>query len=151
MSQLVVRGFRRADVPALLGLMQGLARFEIYIDDFAVTEADLITHGLGPEPRFQALVVDDGAELLGMAVLYTIPWTYDLRPKLALKELFVTRQSRGLGVGKALIQGVVKRGLDIGASQIIWTVLKGNIKAEQFYGGLGGQRDPVWNNWRMNL
>ena len=105
----IVRPFAAEDAPGLLGLMRELAVFEGYIDDFRVTEADLLSFGLGPQVRFGALVAADttSGRLLGMAVHYVIPWTYDMRPTLVLKELFVAQDARGSGVGHGLMGGVI--------------------------------------------
>ena len=156
-----VRPFCRADVPHLLTLMKDLARFEGYIDDFRVTEQDLITHGLGPAPAFEALVAtrlprDDSSSaasattiLLGMCVLYHIPWTYDMRSKLVMKELYVADHARGRGVGAALLHAARRRARQCNASALIWTVLKGNTRAETFYTKHGGRPDPLWDNWTL--
>ncbi len=148
----VVRAFGEADVPQLLQLMRALAAFEGYLDDFTVSEADLIDFGLSAAPRFEALVAaNDGTDaaprLLGMCVLYQTPWTYDMKPKLVMKELFVDEAARGRGVGQALLSAAQARAQELGASALIWTVLKGNAAAEAFYAGNGGKPDPLWNNW----
>ena len=84
------------------GLSQ-LAIFEEYIDTFRVTEANLIAYGLTENPLFGAFVAAEhsSGRLLGMAVHYVVPWTYDMRPDLVLKELFVIKDVRGLGIGAA--------------------------------------------------
>jgi len=150
MPDITIRNFTEKDVPQLLEMMKALARFENYIDDFAVTEHDLCARGLGPDPSFEALVAEENNFLVGMAVIYHIPWTYDLKPKLVLKELYVSTELRGRGVGKRLIEGVATRANDIGASQVNWTVLKGNSQAETFYRKLGGTPDPVWDGWMLD-
>ena len=148
-AMITVRDFERRDVPQLLVLMRGLAAYEGYLDDFAVSEDDLIAHGLGDAPKFSALVAcrTGHDELEGMAVTYEIPWTYDMRPKVVMKELFVRDEARGSGVGHALIAQVFARARAINASQVIWTVLKGNKRAEAFYSGLGATADPLWDGW----
>ncbi|MET3664759.1 GNAT family N-acetyltransferase [Caulobacter sp. 1776] len=136
----------------LVALMRELAVFEDYADAFAVTEASVIEAGFGPEPRFGALVAEaDNGALVGMAVHYIIPWTYDLRPTLVLKELFVSPQARGQGVGAALMAALVAEGRRIGAGRINWTVMVGNARAEDFYRGLGGAPDAKWRPWTLPL
>jgi GNAT superfamily N-acetyltransferase len=98
----LVRPFERRDVAAVLALMRELAVFERYIAHFRVTEADLLEHGFGAHPRFGVFVAEHGVAIIGIAVHYQIPWTFDLRPILVLKELFVSETARGLGAGTAL-------------------------------------------------
>ena len=146
-----VRPFRHADVPELLGLMRELAVFEGYIDQFQLREADLVEHGLGPEPRFGALVADTQGALVGMAVHYVIPWTYDLKPTLVLKELLVRESSRGQSVGKALIEALIGHARSLNAARITWMVLAGNEAARRFYEQVGGERDRMWEPWILCL
>jgi len=149
MPPTTVRPFLETDIAELLELMRGLARFEGYIDDFRVTESDLKTFGLGAQPSFEAFVAErrDASGLLGMAVIYRIPWTYDLRPTLILKELFVRDDARGGGVGAALLARVAKRARELDCPRVQWTVLKDNEAARRFYAAAGATTDEVWEHW----
>ena len=146
-----VRPFQAADVPQLLELMQGLAVFEGYVEQFAVTARELVVHGL-EGARFGALVAaEPGHRLLGMAVHYRIPWTYDLKPTLVLKELFVAERARSRGVGRALMAAVVGEARRIGAPRLKWTVLPGNAAAREFYSAQGGRVESEWEPWILEL
>ncbi len=149
----IVRHFRRDDIPQLLELMRGLARFEGYADAFRVRAQDLEDHGLCKTPAFRVHVAEEeeGGHLPGMAVTYTIPWTYDLRPVLVLKELYISSAYRGRGIGSALMAAVIGEARAIGASKVQWTVLSGNEAAGQFYKQHGGARDSRWDLWSLPL
>jgi len=151
MRSFAVRPFVAADVKPLLGLMRGLAVFEDYAHAFAVTEEDLIEHGLGSQPRFGILVAaaDDDGELLGMAVHYVIPWTYDLKPTLVLKELFVAPAARSIGVGETLMANLAREAMAIGAPRITWGVLPHNDGAKRFYTRLGGRPELKFEPWGL--
>ena len=146
---IAVRDYEQADTAALLDLMQSLAQFEGYIDEFAVTKAELIEHGLGPDALFHAFVAEKHGTLVGMAVTYIVPWTYTLRPRLVLKELYVAEQARGTGTGRALMAKVLDRAVALDADTVAWTVMDGNTAAEYFYRSLGGRPDQKWNNWKL--
>lgn len=150
-NDLEIRPFDHRDIPDVLTLMRGLAVFEGYIDDFRVTEADLVAHGLGPSPRFGVFVAVLAGKVVGIAVHYLIPWTYDLKPVVVLKELFVVEEARGLGAGEALFQRLVRYARDIGTSKIGWTVLDGNEKAMRFYRRQGAAADTVWRPWFVRV
>lgn len=149
----LVRAWRDEDAPELVDLMRRLAVFEGYDDEFRVDEDALIRHGRGPKPAFSAWVAErPGLDALaGMAVTYVQPWTYDLRPALVLKELFVAERTRGTGTGTALMRAVIGEGEALGASRIVWTVLHGNVAAERFYERVGGMPDTRWNAWTFPL
>lgn len=150
-NDLEIRPFERRDVADVLALMRGLAGFEGYIDDFRVTEADLVEHGFGSSPRFGVFVAVLAGKVAGIAVHYQIPWTYDLKPIVVLKELFVAEEARGSGMGEALFQRLVAHAKDIGASKLGWTVLDGNEGAIRFYERQGGTADMVWRPWLLRV
>lgn len=145
-----VRPFAHQDIPQLLALMRDLAVFEDYIDAFRVTEADIVAHGLGSAPLFGALVAVFGDRVVGMAVHYSIPWTYDLKPALMLKELYVAEAFRGRGAGRALMRALAGEAQRIGAGRIGWGVLAGNEAAAFFYASLGGKPDVKFAPWSLD-
>ena len=150
-TEINVRPFTLEDVPQLLQLMQGLARFEGYIDDFHVTEQDLIDRGLCHDPQFEAFVAQRPGDpaLLGMTVAYVIPFSHTMRPKMVMKELFVCEAARGEGLGEALFARVRARARELDCFELIWTVLKGNDPAVDFYRNQGARPDPVWDGWTL--
>ncbi len=152
-EQRQIRAFEAADVPELLQMMRGLAVFEGYFEEFCVTAEDLVKRGLSAQPDFYAWVcAEPGAQLLsGMAVTYIIPWTYDLKPTLVMKELFVKPEYRGSGVGTLLLQQVIKQAKQLQAPRIKWTVLHDNVTAAHFYRSMGADHDHIWHNWGIEL
>ncbi len=147
-----VRDALHSDIPELLRLMRSLAEFEGYAADFAVTARDLATRGFGPRPQFFAkLAVDTATDIAaGMAVFYLVPFTYDLRPTLMLKELYVDERYRNRKVGERLMIALARQARRIGCGRMRWDVLNGNHQAERFYGRLGGRREDHWIAWRMD-
>ncbi|QJB69913.1 GNAT family N-acetyltransferase [Parasphingorhabdus halotolerans] len=158
-EKIVVRPFVADEADQLLSLMRSLAEFEDYVERFKVTAEDLVTYGFGPNARFTAYVAvssnedrlpSDPSVLLGMAVTYMISWTYDRKPTLVLKELFVPEGSRGRGIGSELLKRVARQAGDLGASRIVWTVLKTNGPAKEFYSRHGCKMDDQWEPWAMD-
>lgn len=147
----VIRPFEQRDVSAVLALMRALAVFEGYDDKFRVTEADIVEHGLGPSPRFGVFVAERDDAIVGIAVHYLIPWTYDLKPVVVLKELYVAEAARGMSVGHALVKRLRDHAVGIGASAIRWTVLQSNMPAKAFYRSLDGRPDEVWEIWQLTI
>jgi len=147
-KEIEIRHFVENDIPELLRLMKELARFEDYIDQFCVTEKDIFQRGLC-ENQFYALVAAQkkSHKLLGMAVLYIIPYTFTLKPNLVLKELYVDSSARGFGVGEKLFNSAVDFGRSMDCQQLLWTVMDGNKKAETFYSKKGAKKDLKWQNW----
>ena len=140
------------DTDCLLELMKGLARYEDYIDQFAVTRESILEHGFGDERLFTAFVAEHDDELVGMAVTYPIHWTYTLRPKLVLKELFVVEGARSMGVGKAF-DGVGDHACP-GYGRVR-SHLDGHVRerrrGELSTGPWEACRTVKWNNWTLRL
>ena len=151
MNNLTIRPFAKVDIPQLLEMMRGLAVFEGYIDDFRVDEQTLIEWGLCADPKFHVYVADQGEELLAYAACYEIPFTYDRRPTLALKEMFATPSARGTGAASGVMQAAIDKAKSIGAGRINWLVLPDNDRAKAFYTKHGGSHDTDWENWHITL
>jgi GNAT superfamily N-acetyltransferase/ketosteroid isomerase-like protein len=137
------------DAEPLLQLMHKLAEFENYRPDFRVGFGDLLARGLAAsqDGQFKAFVTDSGtAGLSGYAVVQEVSFTFDLRPTLILKELFVSQDWRGQGVGTALMSAVLDYARARGCGRLRWDVLPGNEAAKRFYRRFGGDRDSAWEN-----
>lgn len=151
---LQVRTASAADAEALLALMRELARFEGYDEQFKVTAADLLLRGLEPkgQPEFFAFVAErpDGAPF-GYAVVVETLFTFDLRPTVTLKELYVREAARGTGAGAALFERVLIHGRARGAGRLKWDVLPDNERACAFYRRAGGAPDADWERWILAL
>jgi GNAT superfamily N-acetyltransferase len=129
--------------------MAALAEFEGYLDEFSVTEAELLSRAFGDAAQCQVFVAEREGGLAGYAVVLEIAFTFDLRPTALLKELYIEPDSRGGGIGKALMTGVARWALSRGMGRLKWDVLAGNENAERFYQSLGGQPDRKWIAWHM--
>lgn len=149
-----IRAATAADVPELLSLMRELAAFERYLDRFAVTEPELLRRGFptAGEPEFRALVAEGPAgPLAGYAIYYLIPFTYDLKPTLVLKELFVCASRRSAGLGAALLDRVQVEARRRGCGLIRWAVLPDNDRAKEFYRRWGATLDRQWEYWQREV
>lgn len=147
-----IRQFANDDIPQVLQLMKELAKFEHYIDGFAVTEEALRQGGKGPAPQFSIFVahfIETPAELLGIAVCYTIPFSFDLTPEVVLKELFVRQEFRHYGIGRRLMREVIRYARQLGCVRLRWLVLAGNETARKFYSSLAAKQDTKWENWQL--
>ena len=151
MNNFTIRPFTKNDIPQVLELMRGLAVFEGYIDDFAIDTQTLRDWGLCADPKFHVFVAAQDSELLAYAACYEIPFTYDKRPTLALKEMFALPKARGTGAASGVMQAVIDKAKSIGAGRINWLVLPGNDRAKAFYTKHGGKHDTDWENWHVTL
>jgi len=149
----MIRPAAAADAPQLLALMRKLAQFEGYADRFAVTADILVERGFSSQrpPEFSAWVAELDGALVGYAVIYVIPFTFDLRPTVVLKELFIDEAVRGRRFGHGLMSAVITQARSLGARLIRWQVLPDNDAAKRFYRQHRAEMDGDWENWFIDL
>lgn len=147
-----IRPARPEDAEALIGMMRALAAFEGYLPRFRVTARDLRTRAFGPGAQCGILVAQgEGGRLAGYAVWLVQAFTFDLRPTVTLKELFVDAAYRNRGIAADLFAHLRREAECIGAGQITWLVLPTNVGAKRLYRRFGGAPDSDWEHWRLAL
>jgi len=148
---MTIRKATEKDIPQLLNLMKGLARFEKYIDSFRVEEKHLLEQGFRKDPPdFYALVGEKGdGSLLGMLVYYFVPFTSQGKPTLYIKELFVDERGRDIGVGTDLMKAAAEIALNHGCGAMKWLVAQWNKDGIRFYELLGAKANPQWVDFMM--
>lgn len=149
-SSFTLRAALPGDVPDLLRHMRSLADFEQYLSDFAVDEQSLSARAFGPDPECHIFVAACSEGIVGYAVGLVIPFTYDLKSTVVLKEFFVDSGYRGKGIGSALFRHVAAWALAGGAGRLKWDVMAGNQNAEAFYRKHGGCPDSKWIPYVMD-
>lgn len=147
---IAVRPAQPSDVPDLIKQMRLLAEFEEYIDEFKIDEKSLLERAFGDYPECYIFVAVGIDGIVGYAVGLIIPFTYDLRPTIILKELFVDARHRGKGFGAALLHHVAAWTLAQGGARLKWDVMAGNHRAEVFYKQHGGSPDSKWVPYIMD-
>lgn len=135
-GRVTVRAATADDVGLLLRLIRELAIFERAPDAVVATEADLLRHGFGANPQFEAILAFLDGEPAGAALFHSRFSTWLGRPGLYLEDLFVCEAARGHGVGRRLMAGLAAIALERGWGRIDFHVLEWN-PARRFYERLG--------------
>ena len=145
----MIRPARPDDVPAVLGLIRALARYEKLEHEVVGTDADLREGLFGARPRVEALVVDDAGSLVGFALYLHNYSTFLCRPGLYLEDLFVVPEHRGKGYGVALLKELARIAKGRGCGRLEWAVLERNEPAKGFYRSLGAIEKSDWRIMRV--
>ena len=93
--------------------------------------------GFGPDRAFVGLVADTGPELLGYLFYHLGYESEDAARILYVIDLYVRRDSRRQGLGRALMEEATRVCRELGGSQVCWSVYASNALALRFYEGLG--------------
>lgn len=84
-----------------------------------------------------ALLAERGCEVLGFATLSPILYGGAFQWLLFLKDLYVTEQARGLGIGRALLVAMARIAVAEDYCRIDWTTDAANEAAQRLYDRLG--------------
>jgi GNAT superfamily N-acetyltransferase len=95
--------------------------------------------GFGRDPAFSGLVADTGTELLGYLLYHLGYESEDAARILYVIDLYVRRDSRRQGLGRALMEEAVNVCREVNGSQICWSVYPTNALALQFYEAFGAR------------
>ncbi len=144
-----IRAAARGDVPEILRLIGALAEYEKLSDMLVGTEAMLSRQLFGERPAAECLIAERGARAVGFALFFTTFSTFLCQPGLYLEDLFVEPESRGLGLGKALLKHLAALAVQRDCGRLEWRVLDWNEPSIRFYESLGAKVMPEWQLVRM--
>ena len=144
-----VRSATPDDVPAILGFIRALAEYEKLSHAVVATQDLLLTHLFGPRPAAEVLIGELDGRAVGFALFFPNFSTFLAKPGIYLEDLFVLPDTRGRGVGQALLTAVAKLAVDRDAGRLEWSVLDWNAPAIGFYRKLGAVPMDDWTTMRL--
>jgi GNAT superfamily N-acetyltransferase len=146
-----VRAAEPEDLPAILGLVHELARYEREPDAVSASQAHFAAALFPPDgapTAFAHVAVLDG-RVVGMAIWYVTFSTWLGRGGIWLEDLFVSPAHRGCGLGTAMLATLAAIGAERGYGRLEWWVLRWNTPSIGFYDSLGGQPMGEWLTYRL--
>lgn len=144
-----LRAARETDVDAIVGLIRELAEFEKLTHLLEVTPERLHPHLFGARPAAEAMVAEQGGEVIAFALWFTSFSTFLATPGLWLEDLYVRPAHRGAGVGEAMLRALAALALRRGCGRFEWSVLDWNEHAIRFYQRMGATVMPDWRICRV--
>lgn len=128
----IIRPLEESDRAGWAPLWRGYLGF--YKADLADEVTDTVWARLvDPDGDIHGLCADRDGELLGIVHYLFHPVTWSAGPRCYLEDLYTAAESRGLGVGRALIEAVVEQGKARSADQVYWMTDKANTTARRLY------------------
>lgn len=80
-----------------------------------------------------ALVAEEGGKLIGLVHYLFHRNTVMISPTCYLQDLFTTKEARGKGVGRALIEAVYAKAREASAPRVYWQTQESNKTAQFLY------------------
>jgi GNAT superfamily N-acetyltransferase len=142
---LTIRAARASDVVVLRSMIRELAEFERQLDLVTIQAEQLLRDGFGAYQKFRALIAEWDGKIAAYALFYDYYSTW-VGPGLYLEDLFVRKQFRGKGIGKALLAAVARIARDEKCCALRWEVLDWNTKAIELYKALGAEFRDEWRS-----
>jgi len=136
-----IRIAQKKDFSNVLMLIKELADFENEPNAVAVTLVDLENDY--ENKLFNCLVAETQNTIVGIALYYNRYSTWKGKT-IHLEDLIVTKNYRGKGVGRALLNSVVEIAKTEKLRRVEWNVLDWNTPAIDFYKSVGA---TVFNDW----
>jgi GNAT superfamily N-acetyltransferase len=145
----MIRPATLTDVPAIGGLIRGLAEFERLSHAVTLDEDRLREHLFGPRPYAEVLLAEDAGAVVGFALFFHNYSTFCSQPGIYLEDLFVLPAHRGHGHGKALLTALARLAVERDCGRLEWAVLNWNEPALRFYRALGAVPMDEWTTYRL--
>lgn len=145
-----IRPAEPSDAPRILVLIEALALYEKEPDAVEVDAETLAAQLASDRPPFECVLALDGGEAVGFALFFQTYSTWRGLPGMWLEDLFVVPESRGRGVGKALLSHLAALATERGYGRLEWSVLDWNEPAIRFYKSLGATAMDDWTTHRVD-
>ncbi|MDY6940674.1 MAG: GNAT family N-acetyltransferase [Cyanobacteriota bacterium] len=148
-EQLTIRSAQPTDAATIFDLIRALAEYEKLSHQVTGDVERLAAHLFGERPYAEALLAQWNGRSVGFALFFYRYSTFLTEPGIYLEDLFVLKDYRGRGIGKALIGQVARIALERGCPRLEWAVLDWNEPAIAFYRSLGASVLPDWRVCRL--
>ena len=147
MENVEIRRAVPGDEPVILEFIRELAEYEHMSDEVVATE-ELLHDWLFEKRAAEVLFAVEGGKEVGFALFFGNFSTFLGRGGIYLEDLFVKKQYRGRGFGRALLRELARIALSRGCGRLEWACLDWNKPSIDFYLSLGASPMSEWTTYR---
>jgi GNAT superfamily N-acetyltransferase len=148
-DSITIRPASESDIPAVLGFIRALAKYEHLEHECIATEEGLRKTLFGPRPYAEVVFACIEDIPVGFALFFHNYSTFLAKPGIYLEDLFVNPEARGRGVGKRLLQWLARITVARDCGRLEWSVLDWNEPSIRFYKSLGAVLKSEWQIFRL--
>ena len=141
-----IRPATGADAGDILSMIRELAEYEKLSHMVVATGETIAAELFGPHSPAQVLIGEAGGESVAFAVTFHNFSTFLGRKGLYLEDLYVRRDCRRRGYGRALLLHVARIAVARGCGRFEWSVLDWNEAAIKFYESMGAS---ILHEWKL--
>jgi GNAT superfamily N-acetyltransferase len=144
-----IRRARPEDVPAIVELVYALAEYERAPEECHLTAEQLHIALFGDNPTVFCHVAEHEGQVAGCAIWFLSFSTWRGVNGIYLEDLFVRPETRGTGLGKALLTALAQECVRNNYERLEWSVLNWNTPAINFYKSLEAKPQDEWTIYRL--
>ncbi len=148
MQELTFRQAEEKDAGLILYFIKQLAEYEHMSDEVVATE-ELLREWIFEKKKAEVIFALENGEAVGFALFFHNFSTFLGRAGIYLEDLFVLKEHRGKGYGKALLKKLAQTAVERGCGRLEWSCLDWNTPSIDFYLSLGARRMNDWTGYRM--
>lgn len=148
MQQFTIRQATTEDVHIILSFIKELAEYENMSEQVVATE-ELMKEWLFEKKKAEVLLAMEGDTAVGFALYFYNFSTFLGRAGIYLEDLFVKKEYRGKGYGKALLKELARIAVSQGCGRLEWCCLDWNQPSIDFYLSLGAVPMDDWTQYRV--
>lgn len=137
------------DEELIFSFILELAEYEKLSGEVVADEKKIAAALFCDQPRAFCELADWNGKPAGFTLWFHTYSTFKGRQGMYLEDLFVRPESRGLGIGKALLVNLARRCKRDGLGRFEWQVLDWNTPSIEFYKGLGAKPLDEWTMYRL--
>ena len=142
------RPARPGDEGLILRFIRLLAEYEHMQDQVVASEA-LLTEWLFEKGKAEVFCAVAGGQEVGIAWYFHSFSTFLGRAGIYLEDLFVLKEYRVRGYGKALLRELARIALERGCGRLEWACLDWNRPSIDFYLSVHAQPMEEWTTYRL--
>lgn len=150
LANISVRKGEKQDIEPVFKLVEELAEHHQqdpgYISN---TPQQMMDDAFGTKRYFDFMVAVHDGRIVGATIYYFIYSTWKGK-SLYLEDLIITRDYRGLGIGKLFMEALAKEAVELGAQKLKWQVADDNHGAIRFYERTDAGLDGNWINCELD-
>jgi len=143
-----IRFAQKTDVKTILEFIKELATYENLLGEVVATE-ELLTKWIFDKKKAEVLLLEVDNNVVGFALFFHNFSTFLGRAGIYLEDLFVKKEHRGKGYGKALLKELAKIAVDRGCGRLEWSCLDWNKPSIDFYLSLSAKPMDEWTIYRL--
>ena len=148
MGTFTIRDATPQDTGLIYGFILKMARYE-KLESEVDTSEEALRRALFDERQAEVVIGEENGIPVGFALFFHNFSTFRGQRGLYLEDLFVDREHRGKGYGKALLLHLTRIAVHRQCRRMEWAVLDWNAPSIAFYKSLGAVPMDEWTVFRL--